>query len=134
MTSEEPGPRDHLITRALERRLVALESELLTEQPLDPAEGPQRLARHTMEQIRGDLAGLETADDQAVASIGFWRASGHATVLLPRPSELRRAPRRAPRLMHVATAATDARGLSSIAAEAESRSEPSGSTACCAHR
>jgi len=65
MTPEAPGPRDHLITHTLERRLAALESELLAEQPLDPAEGPERLARHTMAQIRSELAGLDTADDQA---------------------------------------------------------------------
>lgn len=65
MDPDVPGPRDHLITRALERRLAALESELRAEQPLDPAEGPERLARHAMVQIRGDLEDLETADEQA---------------------------------------------------------------------
>ena len=65
MDSNAPGPRDHLITRALERRLATLESDLRAEQPLDPAEGPARLARHAMEQIRGDLGDLESADEQA---------------------------------------------------------------------
>jgi hypothetical protein len=66
MSSEEPGRRDHLITRALEQRLAALESELLAEEPLDPAEGPQRLARHAMERIRGELAGLEPRQAQTL--------------------------------------------------------------------
>jgi hypothetical protein len=38
MTSEAPGPRDHLLTRLLERRLGGLDPELRSEEPLDPAE------------------------------------------------------------------------------------------------
>src|SRR6185437_4631297 len=34
-------------------------------EPLDPAEGPERLARHAMKEIRRDLAGVDSADDQA---------------------------------------------------------------------
>jgi hypothetical protein len=65
MTSETPGPRDHLLTRQLERRLAGLEPDLRSEEPLDPAEGPARLARHAMKEIGRDLAGVESADDQA---------------------------------------------------------------------
>ena len=194
MDSNVPGPRDHLITRALERRLETLESDLRAEQPLDPAEGPERLARHAMEQIRGDLGDLETADEQAgrineiletfvdeeardaqlelpprlltgirgrsplgdplplppsrlrdqphalplgVPSPPDARAANraalhqppgrghpsppvrageqalrprHTAVLLPRPSQLRRAPRRAPRFVHMAAPASHAGG------------------------
>ena len=65
MSAEAPGPRDHLITRLLERRLAGLEPELRAEEPLDPAEGPERLARHAMTQLQRDLGGVETAEDQA---------------------------------------------------------------------
>ena len=65
MTSEAPGPRDHLLTRQLERRLAGLEPDLRSEEPLDPAEGPERLARHAMKEIGRDLASVESAEDQA---------------------------------------------------------------------
>ncbi len=61
----QPGPRDHLITRALERLLSSLDAELLEEAALDPAEGPERLARHAMREIARQLAGERTADAQA---------------------------------------------------------------------
>lgn len=65
MTSKTPGPRDNLLTRLLERELEGLEPELRSEEPLDPAEGPERLARHAMKQIQSDLAAVDTAEEQA---------------------------------------------------------------------
>src|ERR1039458_10222113 len=62
-----PGPRDHLITRALERLLAWLDADLLEDVALDPAEGPERLARHAMREIARQLASDETADGQAAA-------------------------------------------------------------------
>jgi len=50
-----PGPRDHLITRLLARRLAGLAPELLIAGPLDAAEAPERLARHAMDEIRRSL-------------------------------------------------------------------------------
>ena len=64
MSATDPGPRDHLVTRALRAMLDQVEAELLLEEPLDSAEGPERLARHAMEQIRRDLAGEESSDTQ----------------------------------------------------------------------
>jgi len=52
MTDTDPGPRDHLITRALERALSALASEVRDEAALDAAEAPERLARHAMDELR----------------------------------------------------------------------------------
>lgn len=65
MSEIDPGPRDHLITRSLERALDALDPELRVEGPLDAAEAPERLARHAMDEIRRELGGDESADDQA---------------------------------------------------------------------
>ena len=62
-----PGPRDHLITRALERVLASLDADLLEDVALDPAEGPGRLARHAMREIARQLASDDTADGQAAA-------------------------------------------------------------------
>ncbi len=45
--------------------LDQVEAELRLEESLDPAEGPERLARHAMEQIRRDLAAEESSDTQA---------------------------------------------------------------------
>ena len=59
-----PGPRDHLITRELARRLELLAAELREEVALDPAEGPERLARHAMREIARQLADDESADSQ----------------------------------------------------------------------
>ena len=62
----KPGPRDHLITRALERLLQQLGAEFRQDVALDPAEGPGRLARHAMAEIARQLAADEsTADAQA---------------------------------------------------------------------
>jgi superfamily II DNA or RNA helicase/HKD family nuclease len=65
MAATDPGPRDHLITRALECDLSALDAEVLDEQPLDPAEAPDRLARHAMGELQVALDGAESADAQA---------------------------------------------------------------------
>jgi superfamily II DNA or RNA helicase/HKD family nuclease len=61
----KPGPRDHLITKALERLLRRLDGEFRDEIALDPAEGPERLARHAMTEIARQLAAVESADAQA---------------------------------------------------------------------
>jgi len=60
-----PGPRDHLITRELARRLELLAAELREEVALDPAEGPERLARHAMGEIARQLADDESSASQA---------------------------------------------------------------------
>lgn len=60
-----PGPRDHLITRALERLLERLGDEFRQDVALDAAEGPERLARHAMAEIARQLAADEDADTQA---------------------------------------------------------------------
>jgi superfamily II DNA or RNA helicase/HKD family nuclease len=60
-----PGPRDHLITRALAGRLQQLTVAFREDLPLDPAEGPERLALHVMRLIARELAGEGSADDQA---------------------------------------------------------------------
>ena len=66
MTATDPGPRDHLITRALERDLAAIGRDLLEDSPLDAAEAPERLARHAMDEMRRELgAEDESADEQA---------------------------------------------------------------------
>lgn len=68
MASTAPGPRDHLVTRALERDLEGIDPELVTTEPLDSAEAPDRLARHAEQELRRVLADEEkTADDQALA-------------------------------------------------------------------
>ncbi len=63
--SVEPGPRDHLITRALERALGSLDQGLIERRPLDAAEAPDRLARHLAAALRSELHGLSSAGDQA---------------------------------------------------------------------
>jgi superfamily II DNA or RNA helicase/HKD family nuclease len=60
-----PGPRDHLITRALAGRLEQLAEAFREDVQLDPAEGPERLAAHVMRLIARELAVDESADDQA---------------------------------------------------------------------
>lgn len=65
MTSPAPGPRDHLITRALREALAGLDPELLVETALDPAEAPERLARHLLPEVRRALDDEESADAQA---------------------------------------------------------------------
>jgi superfamily II DNA or RNA helicase/HKD family nuclease len=65
MAATDPGPRDHLITRALERDLSGLDPELVDHEPLDTAEAPDRLARHAMGELRVALDGDESVDTQA---------------------------------------------------------------------
>jgi superfamily II DNA or RNA helicase/HKD family nuclease len=65
MGTADPGPRDHLVTRALERALTDLDAELVDEHPLDPAEAPDRLARHAMRELRLNLDGEDSSDAQA---------------------------------------------------------------------
>lgn len=66
MASIEPGPRDHLITRALERDLAEVAAEMLDVFPLDAAEAPDRLTRHAMDELRRELDVEEaTAGSQA---------------------------------------------------------------------
>jgi hypothetical protein len=59
-----PGPRDHLLTRALREAIAGLDPELISEDALDAAEAPERLARHLMAEVRRALDGDESADDQ----------------------------------------------------------------------
>jgi PLD-like domain/Type III restriction enzyme, res subunit len=68
-----PGPRDHLITQALEQELDGLDAEVRVEKPLDPAEGPARLARHAMQEIERELARDESAGSQAERLNGMLR-------------------------------------------------------------
>jgi superfamily II DNA or RNA helicase/HKD family nuclease len=65
VSNVEPGPRDHLITRALRRALDEIEPDVRVESPLDAAEAPERLARHAMGEMKRKLAGDELADEQA---------------------------------------------------------------------
>lgn len=66
MGTTEPGPRDHLVTRRLERDLNDLAPDVLDETPLDRAEAPHRLARHVMDELRRELgAEDDSADEQA---------------------------------------------------------------------
>ena len=65
MSTTDPGPRDHLVTRALERQLRQLAEAARIEEPLDAAEAPARLARHVMAEVRRALEGAEDADKQA---------------------------------------------------------------------
>lgn len=65
MTDLTPGPRDHLITRALRDALAELDVDLWDEESLDPAEAPARLARHALEIIRRELRDKEDASEQA---------------------------------------------------------------------
>ena len=60
-----PGPRDHLLTRALREAIAGLDPELISEDALDPAEAPDRLARHLMAEVRRALDGEDSADTQA---------------------------------------------------------------------
>ncbi len=58
-----PGPRDHVVTASLQGELVALRDDQPVTKGLDSAEGPHRLARHAMLELRRYL---ET-DDSAVS-------------------------------------------------------------------
>src|SRR4051794_41106554 len=65
MSAVQPGPRDHLVRRALERALAELSPDLIEQSPLDPAEAPSRLARHALEEIARILDKEQPADEQA---------------------------------------------------------------------
>lgn len=74
MSSTQPGPRDHILTRGLERDLERLDPEVVEYAPLDRAEAPDRLARHAMEELRRELAGDDdSADEQAERVNGVMR-------------------------------------------------------------
>ncbi|UGS38492.1 hypothetical protein DSM104329_04921 [Capillimicrobium parvum] len=60
-----PGPRAHLLTRALQAALAALDPAALEVEALDPAEGPDLLARHLANAVRRALRDEERVDDQA---------------------------------------------------------------------
>ena len=68
-----PGPRDHLITRSLRARLNEIGEEFREEEQLDPAEGPNRLARHAMREIERDLDADASAETQARRVNGLLR-------------------------------------------------------------
>ena len=65
MAATDPGPRDHLITRSLERALGDLDPEAVDKKRLDSVEAPERLARHAMGELRSELASDQSADAQA---------------------------------------------------------------------
>ena len=88
MASTDPGPRDHLITRALERDLAGVAAEVLDEAPLDAAEAPDRLARHVMDELRRELrvdGAAAEVQARAVNEIlrGFASSGSDAEVALP---------------------------------------------------
>lgn len=60
-----PGVRDELLTRRLEDALASLPAQLVDRQPLDPAEGPRRLARHLAEALTPLVANEPLSTDQA---------------------------------------------------------------------
>ncbi|HWF51614.1 MAG TPA: DEAD/DEAH box helicase family protein, partial [Solirubrobacteraceae bacterium] len=90
--SMAPGPRDHLITRDLEQELDRIDPEVRVEVPLDPAEGPSRLARHAMREVERELAVDETAVVQAERLNGVLRQLVGAREGRP-PGELALPPR-----------------------------------------
>ena len=47
-----PGPRDHVVTASLQGELVALRDDQPVTKGLDSTEGPHRLARHAMLELR----------------------------------------------------------------------------------
>jgi superfamily II DNA or RNA helicase/HKD family nuclease len=65
MSATDPGPRDHLVNRALEQALREIAPEFIQETALDPAEAPSRLARHALEEIERVLDPNLPADEQA---------------------------------------------------------------------
>ncbi len=84
----EPGPRDHLVTRRLERELRRLAEEEIDEASLDGAEAPERLARHVMEELRRELSADEGPSDEQARRVnallaGAIRDSPDADVLVP---------------------------------------------------
>ena len=73
-----PGPRDHLITQPLARELRRLDPALIVEEGLDPAEGPNRLARHAMAEVERELGGSELAEEQTERLNGMLRHLANA--------------------------------------------------------
>jgi superfamily II DNA or RNA helicase/HKD family nuclease len=69
MGTTEPGPRDHLVTRGLERDLKDLSPDVVDEARLDGAEAPDRLARHLMEELRRGLAADDDSADEKAARV-----------------------------------------------------------------
>src|SRR3954465_13410522 len=90
MASTDPGPRDHLITRSLQRDLGELDPDLIDDAPLDAAEAPDRLARHAMGELRRDLTAYDLADLQAeqvnalLGSLASEEAADAAVVIPPK--------------------------------------------------
>ncbi|HET9079179.1 MAG TPA: hypothetical protein VFO01_01485, partial [Trebonia sp.] len=70
---QTPGPRDHLITQPLDQDLRRLDPQVVVTEPLDPAEGPDRLARHGMQELVRELTVSEAAEDQAERLNGVLR-------------------------------------------------------------
>ena len=54
-----------MLTRALREAIAGLDPELVSNGALDPAEAPNRLARHLMAEVRRALEGEDDADIQA---------------------------------------------------------------------
>lgn len=84
----DPGPRDHLVTRRLERELRRFAAEVIYEAPLDGAEAPERLARHVMDELRRELAADEDPSDDQAGQVnallaGAIRDSSDAEVPVP---------------------------------------------------
>lgn len=68
----QPGLRDHLITRALAELLASVDDDLLVRSDIDPAEAPDRLARHLAAEMHRVLAGSDgTTDSQAALVNGI---------------------------------------------------------------
>jgi superfamily II DNA or RNA helicase/HKD family nuclease len=69
VTDLRPGLRDEVLTAATRRDLAAVGEELVTRLPLDPAEAPERLARHLAAVARRLLMRMSetelAADEQA---------------------------------------------------------------------
>lgn len=90
MTASTPGPRDHLVTRAIERELATLGERFVDQQPLDPAEAPERLARYAAGELRRGLRAVDASTDaqaqtvnELLASIAGDEASGEQLVAVP---------------------------------------------------
>ena len=70
MTGPRPGLRDEVLTAAAERALAELDPEIVSKQPLDVADAPERLARHLAAVARRLLRQLSDQDvpveDQAL--------------------------------------------------------------------
>src|SRR4051794_26141477 len=60
-----PGPRDHLITEALARKLEALDPSLVVRDHLDAAEAPSRLAQHLARVVQRALGSTHDSEQRA---------------------------------------------------------------------